>query len=85
MFKKGCRFLSDPQPLCVTNNNSCLIIFFLYAAQGEDTLDKSTDDEVPTMKRRRLPRGWARKRAIAVKDRESGTFSLEDQPVFYFL
>ncbi|XP_037530430.1 CTD small phosphatase-like protein 3 [Nematolebias whitei] len=39
--------------------------------EGEDTLDKSADDEVPMMKRRRLPRGWPRKRAVAVKDRES--------------
>ncbi|KAG7230652.1 hypothetical protein INR49_025369 [Caranx melampygus] len=35
-----------------------------------DTLDHS-DDEVPTMTRRPLPRGRARKRAIAVSDRES--------------
>ncbi|XP_019954153.1 CTD small phosphatase-like protein 3 [Paralichthys olivaceus] len=40
----------------------------------EETLDKEShhsDDEVPTMMRRRLPRGRARKRAIAVEDRET--------------
>ncbi|KAF0041977.1 hypothetical protein F2P81_005509 [Scophthalmus maximus] len=39
----------------------------------EETLVKDphhSDDEVPTMTRRRLPRGRARKRAIAVDDRE---------------
>ncbi|XP_013862738.1 CTD small phosphatase-like protein 3 [Austrofundulus limnaeus] len=46
----------------------------------EETLDISTDDEVPTMKRRRLPRGWARKRAIAVEDRESA-FKTPHRPV----
>ncbi|XP_017268793.1 CTD small phosphatase-like protein 3 [Kryptolebias marmoratus] len=40
-------------------------------SEGEEAVDKSTDDEVPLMKRRRLPRGWARKRAVAVEDRES--------------
>lgn len=35
------------------------------------------EDEVPTVKRRPLPRGRARKRprAIAVEDRESGVLS----------
>ncbi|XP_040896199.1 CTD small phosphatase-like protein 3 [Toxotes jaculatrix] len=40
----------------------------------EETLDKDShhsDDDVPTMTRRPLPRGRARKRAIAVEDRET--------------
>ncbi|XP_072245355.1 CTD small phosphatase-like protein 3 isoform X2 [Leuresthes tenuis] len=39
--------------------------------KDEETLDNHSDDEVPTMRRRPLPRGRARKRAIAVGDRES--------------
>lgn len=40
----------------------------------EETVDSDhhhSDDEIPTMKRRPLPRGRARKRAIAVDDRET--------------
>ncbi|XP_069558453.1 CTD small phosphatase-like protein 3 [Brachyistius frenatus] len=37
----------------------------------EEASDSDSDDEVPTMTRRQLPRGRARKRAIAVEDRES--------------
>ncbi|XP_068591032.1 CTD small phosphatase-like protein 3 [Cebidichthys violaceus] len=42
--------------------------------QDEETLDNDShhsDDEIPTMTRRPLPRGRARKRAIAVDDRET--------------
>lgn len=35
-------------------------------------MNKDSEDEVPTMVRRPLPRGRARKRAIAVNDQESG-------------
>ncbi|XP_075944309.1 CTD small phosphatase-like protein 3 [Anarhichas minor] len=41
--------------------------------QDKETLDDDShhsDDEIPTMTRRPLPRGRARKRAIAVEDRE---------------
>lgn len=41
--------------------------------QDKETLDDDShhsDDEIPTMTRRALPRGRARKRAIAVEDRE---------------
>ncbi|XP_059197482.1 CTD small phosphatase-like protein 2-A [Centropristis striata] len=44
------------------------------AAQEEETLDKESqhsDEEIPTLKRRPLPCGRPRKRAIAVEDRES--------------
>ncbi|KAM8745719.1 CTD small phosphatase-like protein 3 [Acanthopagrus schlegelii] len=42
--------------------------------KSEDTLDNDdhhSDDEIPTMTRRPLPRGRARKRAIPVEDRET--------------
>ncbi|XP_044056468.1 CTD small phosphatase-like protein 2 isoform X2 [Siniperca chuatsi] len=42
--------------------------------KSEETLDHDShhsDDKIPTMARRQLPRGRARKRAIAVDDRES--------------
>lgn len=39
--------------------------------RGEETVDNDSDEEVPTMTRRVLPRGRARKRAIAVDDRET--------------
>lgn len=38
-------------------------------------MDEDLEDEVPTMVRRPLPRGRARKRAIAVNDQESGNFA----------
>ncbi|KAM6921479.1 CTD small phosphatase-like protein 3 [Xenentodon cancila] len=39
--------------------------------KDEETLDNHSDDEVPIMMRRQLPRGRARNRAIAVEDHES--------------
>uniref|UniRef100_A0A3P9HQC1 CTD small phosphatase-like protein 2-B n=1 Tax=Oryzias latipes TaxID=8090 RepID=A0A3P9HQC1_ORYLA len=39
--------------------------------EDKETLDNHSDNEVPTMRRRQLPRGRARKRAIPVDDRES--------------
>ncbi|GAA6235371.1 CTD small phosphatase-like protein 2 [Lates japonicus] len=41
------------------------------AEETVDTDSHHSDDEVPTMTRRPLPRGRARKRAIAVEDRET--------------
>lgn len=49
--------------------------FFDFTVQSEDTLDNDdqhSDDEIPTMTRRPLPRGRARKRAIPVDDGETG-------------
>ncbi|CAG5863981.1 unnamed protein product [Menidia menidia] len=43
----------------------------LLQTKDEDPLENLSDDEVPTLRRRALPRGRARKRAIAVGDRES--------------
>ncbi|XP_028259899.1 CTD small phosphatase-like protein 2 [Parambassis ranga] len=40
-------------------------------SKAEDTFDNESDEEVPTVTRRPLPRGRARKRAIAVDDRET--------------
>ncbi|XP_026199233.1 CTD small phosphatase-like protein 3 [Anabas testudineus] len=51
----------------------------------EDTLDndsRHSEDEIPTMRRRPLPRGRARKRAIAVDDRETDlTFKTPIRPI----
>ncbi|KAF6734332.1 CTD small phosphatase-like protein 2 [Oryzias melastigma] len=40
-------------------------------AEDKETSDNHSDNEVPTMRRRPLPRGRLRKRAIPVDDRES--------------
>ena len=52
-----------------------IMTFFDFTVQSEHTLDNDdhhSDDEIPTMTRRPLPRGRARKRAIPVEDRETG-------------
>lgn len=50
----------------------------VFTVQSEETLDHDShhsDDEIPTMARRPLLRGRARKRAIAVDDRDAGVFA----------
>lgn len=50
--------------------------------EAEEVVDIDIDDEVPTMTRRLLPRGQQRKRAIAVRDRESDlAFSTPVRPI----
>lgn len=53
-------------------------------AKSEETLDINSDDEVPTMRRRPLPRGRARKRARAVDEKESDlAFKTPLRPVIH--
>ncbi|XP_041861156.1 CTD small phosphatase-like protein 2-B [Melanotaenia boesemani] len=52
------------------------------SAKSEETLDRNSDDEIPTIRRRPLPRGRARKRARAVDDKESDlTFKTPLRPI----
>ncbi|XP_014193143.1 CTD small phosphatase-like protein 2-A [Haplochromis burtoni] len=53
-------------------------------SKDEETVNKDSEDEVPTMVRRPLPRGRARKRAIAVNDQESDlTFKTPVRPIMH--
>lgn len=62
-----------------------------FTLQNKEAVDSDNsnhgdgDDEIPTMTRRPLPRGRARKRVIAVDDRETGVCFVFFLNVNYFI
>ena len=89
-MRAGCLHSQDSCSVCACSLQLWLgnmdkknhIPVFVTLQDEERTVDK--DEEIPMVRRRPLPRGRARKRAIAVEDRETGKFGSFSMGLFIY-